>query len=750
MGPSAASAPLVGDRYELGAPIGEGTFAVTHRGRDTKLGRVVALKILRAQFAADRQFVGRFEREARHAASVSHPNTVDVYDYGSHGGTFYIAMQYVPGRDLKRVLNEDGPLEAPVTARVAGQVLRGLAAIHAAGIIHRDIKPQNVLIGPDGVARVTDFGVAHAAVDEGLTSHGTTVGTASYMAPEQARGGALSEATDLYAVGVVLFELLTGRLPFEAANPMAVMLAHLQRLPPRPSEIAPDRDIPPAIEAVVMRALAKDPADRYPDAGAMGAALSAAARTPRDGDDDRLTMLVEPRTAAARTAAWPVTRSEASAAVPVARTPVGPRHGAAPDGAVRVPRAPVAPPPLPVRRRRSLAWLGPVLFAALAALVAGGVVLASLGGNGDGNDGGGEQQPPAVAGVTDATASPPPSPGAGTTPTRGSIGAITAAERTETPSATATPSPVLTATEPPVPTTVPPTATATDPPIPTRTPVPPTPTATVAAPTETATATAVPPTRVPPTATAVPPTATRIPPTATEVPPTEPPSPTSTPVEVEPLTATSDAAAVESSGASQTLAFPASSWEGGMPIDASQYGGVEGVAVYGANSLNPSATLTFALDEAPTGETVITFLTMDDESGGSVPIAIELDGRQIYEGASNFPDYDPSNVAWAQAEMRVEAGGLESGEHTLTVRNLDPSSNVGLPPYVLLGEVTIQTDTVASAEALAADAPVADAPVAVTSSNSRGRGGRGSGTAKTEQDDKQERDKGEDDEGEDD
>jgi hypothetical protein len=193
------------------------------------------------------------------------------------------------------------------------------------------------------------------------------------------------------------------------------------------------------------------------------------------------------------------------------------------------------------------------------------------------------------------------------------------------------------------------------------------------------------------------------------------------------------------------LTFPASSWEGGMPIDASAYGGVEGVAVYGSNSTNPSATLTFTLDAAPVGETVVSFQALDDEFEGSVPIAIELDGQRVYEGPSNFPDYDPSNVTWAPATMRIEAGGLGSGEHTLTIRNLDPSDNVNLPPYVLLGEVTIEAEA-----APAAAGPAANAPAAVTrsGSNSRGRGGRGGDTAKTENGDKQGRDKDQSKEGE--
>lgn len=267
---------VLGGRFEIQEQIGHGAFAVTYRGRDLRLARSVAIKVLRAPHATDPTFVQRSEREARAAASVSHGNVVDVYDFGQHGDLLYLVMQYIEGEDLKHLITREGPLPPRRAVEISLQILAGLAAIHAAGIIHRDIKPENVMIGRDGIARVTDFGIARGAEDIGLTTAGTTVGTASYMAPEQAQAGTLMEATDLYSVGVVLYEMLTARLPFEASTIFALLLAHIQTPTVPLSVRAPSLHIPPALDAVVMRALAKRPEDRFADAPVMANALSAA------------------------------------------------------------------------------------------------------------------------------------------------------------------------------------------------------------------------------------------------------------------------------------------------------------------------------------------------------------------------------------------------------------------------------------------------------------------------------------------
>ena len=263
----------IAGRYEVQVEIGAGAFATTWRGVDQRLGRAVAIKILHAQLVRDPAYVQRFEREAQAAASVSHGNVVDVYDFGRQGDLLYIVMQYVAGEDLKRLIVRERLLPPERAREIVLQILAGLGAIHAAGIIHRDIKPQNVLVGSDGQVRVADFGIAHLDDQGQLTTAGTAFGTAAYMAPEQADGADIGPATDLYAVGVVLYELLTGTLPFAAPTPVAMMLAHRTEVPEPPSMRATRWPISADLDAVVMQALQKRPADRFHSAGAMGQAL---------------------------------------------------------------------------------------------------------------------------------------------------------------------------------------------------------------------------------------------------------------------------------------------------------------------------------------------------------------------------------------------------------------------------------------------------------------------------------------------
>lgn len=269
---------LVG-RYDVLEEIGSGATAITYRGRDRRLNRYVAIKIMRQDPGLDRSFFQRFEREARTAASVSHGNVVDVYDVGQEAGQLYIVMQYIDGEDLKHLITSRGALPLDRAREIIRHVLAGVGAIHAAGIVHRDIKPQNVLIGRDGIARVTDFGIAQAAMDSGLTTAGTTVGTAAYMAPEQAQGGQVTEASDLYSVGVMLYEMLTGVMPFESSTPMGMMLAHIQQQPIPPSERNDRAGIPAELDGVVLQAMAKDPRDRFRTASAMSRALESVSAT---------------------------------------------------------------------------------------------------------------------------------------------------------------------------------------------------------------------------------------------------------------------------------------------------------------------------------------------------------------------------------------------------------------------------------------------------------------------------------------
>ena len=262
---------LVATRYELHDRIGTGGAAVVHKAHDKRLDRTVAVKVLRDELATDPEFVERFEREARAAARINHPNVVAVHDYGAYGDTAFIAMEYVDGESLKDRLRRVGRFSTDEALRIARGILAGLSVAHAGGLVHRDVKPQNVLLGRDGTVKLVDFGIAQTAALAGLTQTGMAVGTAAYMAPEQVRGAATGPATDVYAVGCVLYEMLTGRPPFDGVTPIEVALHHLNDAPKMLSELV--EDVPPEIETAVMRALAKDPAERFPSAEAMLAAL---------------------------------------------------------------------------------------------------------------------------------------------------------------------------------------------------------------------------------------------------------------------------------------------------------------------------------------------------------------------------------------------------------------------------------------------------------------------------------------------
>jgi serine/threonine-protein kinase len=252
--------------YTIEAAIGQGGMATVYRARRVADGQTAALKILREQFAADAEFVERFQREARAVASLTHPNMVQVFESGEADGVHFIAMEFVEGQDLKRRLRDlDGPLEIAEAVRIGVQVCEVLDYAHRRGIIHRDIKPQNILLTRDGGVKVTDFGIARALSAVTITQTGTVLGSVQYLSPEAARGEATGRAADIYALAVVLFEMVTGTLPFEGDSPIAVALKHLHEVPPSPGELNPE--VPPALEAVILRGMAKSPRHRYPTAG---------------------------------------------------------------------------------------------------------------------------------------------------------------------------------------------------------------------------------------------------------------------------------------------------------------------------------------------------------------------------------------------------------------------------------------------------------------------------------------------------
>ncbi|MBO9386565.1 MAG: protein kinase [Thermomicrobium sp.] len=263
---------VLNDRYRLDEPIGEGGMAVVYRGYDLLLGRPVAIKVLRGQFAADASFLRRFEREAQAAARLSHPNIVSVYDVGRDGAIHYIVMEFVPGKTLKQLILERAPIPLDETIRIIRQVAAALDYAHQHGLVHRDIKPQNILVDERGFVKVTDFGIAKGISDVSLTEAGFGMGTVHYVSPEQARGEPATPASDIYSLGVVIYEMLTNRLPFEADSPIGLAMKHVHEPPPPPRQFAPS--LPPAVEAIVLRALAKDPRQRFPTAGALAHALA--------------------------------------------------------------------------------------------------------------------------------------------------------------------------------------------------------------------------------------------------------------------------------------------------------------------------------------------------------------------------------------------------------------------------------------------------------------------------------------------
>ena len=266
---------VVDGRYRVLERIGSGGMADVWCAEDTHLQRRVALKILHYRFAQDREFVERFRREAEAAAGLQHPNVVGVFDRGQVDRTYYIAMEFIDGRSLKELIDAGlGPEEA---VRIVRQILEAARFAHQRGVIHRDLKPQNVIVDAEGKATVTDFGIARAGVSE-ITQTGSVMGTAHYLSPEQAQGLEVTAPSDLYSIGVLLYEALTGRVPFEGDSAVAVALKQVSQAPQRPSAV--NSQVSPALDAIVMRALEKDPARRFQDADAFIAALDAAQRDP--------------------------------------------------------------------------------------------------------------------------------------------------------------------------------------------------------------------------------------------------------------------------------------------------------------------------------------------------------------------------------------------------------------------------------------------------------------------------------------
>ena len=333
---------LFDGRYQVVRKLGAGGMANVYLAEDQELGRRVAIKILNDRHANDEQFVERFRREAKNAAALSHPNIVSIYDRGEAEGTYYIAMEYLDGRTLKELIVQRGPAPVTVSVEYARQVLSALRFAHRHGIVHRDIKPHNVLVDAEGRVKVTDFGIARAGASQ-MTEAGSIVGTAQYLSPEQARGTDVDQRSDLYSLGVVLYELITGTLPFNGDTPVEIAMKHLSTVPELPSERRPD--VPRDLDLIVMRALAKDPDDRYESAEEMDADLERFLRG----------AAVSPLT---EESATQIMRAPTAPLAATAATMVSPPRRA----------APLPPPPVyydleePIQRRPVWPWLAALLF----------------------------------------------------------------------------------------------------------------------------------------------------------------------------------------------------------------------------------------------------------------------------------------------------------------------------------------------------------------------------------------------------
>ena len=312
----------IANRYEVEDLLGSGGMSSVFRAFDTGLERRVALKVLHEHFSDDPEYVERFRREAQAIARLSHPNIVTVIDRGEYEGRQFIVFEHVAGENLKELVEREGPLAVPQALALTHQVARGLAFAHEHGIVHRDVKPQNVLVNDDGAVKVTDFGIARSLErDEGLTMTGTLLGTSDYIAPEQARGEPVDERSDQYSLGVLLYELLTGCVPYEGENFMTVAVKHLRD--PVPSLRGARPDVSPRVEAVVRRAMAKRPEDRFPSTEALIAALETCMAEERAAGarDDGRTEIV---TVAPPEATTPPTRTDVVRPAPTFEPPAAP------------------------------------------------------------------------------------------------------------------------------------------------------------------------------------------------------------------------------------------------------------------------------------------------------------------------------------------------------------------------------------------------------------------------------------------
>ncbi|HKP53034.1 MAG TPA: protein kinase [Chloroflexia bacterium] len=665
-------------RYRLIEKVGEGGAAEVFRARDIRLDRIVAIKLLRPQYTHDAASRKRFVVEAKAAAALSHPNIVDIYDFGeADDGAMFLAMQFIEGKNLKDILHKRGRLSPAETITIAIQACYALTAAHSKGLIHRDVKPQNIMIDERGNAHLTDFGVVKALSGPSLTQSGMTFGTAAYLSPEQATGEPVGPASDIYALGCVMYECLSGQPPFTGDNPAIVAYKQVWEQPQPLHEMAPE--VFPSLESVIMRCLSKDPQRRYPNTEALAqelvtlsvsfnqptqaVSLGAMASLPNGGH-------------------WTPTGQRASAEmsqpIPMPATPTGGPGGRAgypgqsvanPPHSVPVPRVTPPPqkatsraqqssPPTPPPRapvlvntggRRDASWV-PMAVIALLLLGLGGVGV-WLGST-------------LIGPNNPASATPTATLGEVILPPTGTP---------QLPDATSTiaaPTAVLVLT---------PTETVT----------------LVITPTETL----APPTEVPPPPSETPEPPTPEPPTPTTEPPPEPTAEPTVIIEPEP-TATIEPAPVDDTPTPDpitetpgTITIQDTTFTGGYRNGNGLYHNVTATWVYGRGTQYHTMTASFDLDKAPKGEGSLTMVAVDSEDIAKTRIVIAINDTEIFSGPNPFPNdtvNDPSGPGnWGTHTWPVPSKTLRKGSNTLTISNQSLSNCIRCANFFMLDVATI-------------------------------------------------------------
>jgi serine/threonine-protein kinase len=673
---------LLAGRYLLLDKIGEGGAAVVYRARDQRLDRIVAIKLLRPQFTTDEASRKRFLNEARTAAGLNHPNVVDIYDFGENpDGSMFIAMQYIEGQNLKDLIHRRGHLSPADVVAIIPQVCNALTAAHSRGLIHRDVKPQNIMIDKRGNVLLTDFGIVKALSGPELTQTGMTFGTAAYLSPEQATGELIGPASDVYSLGCVMYEMLAGSPPFTGDNPAVVAYKQVWEQPRPLHDWAPEA--PPALENIVMRCLNKDPARRYPTAAALGAELTnlgVAFNRPTQA----VTLGAIPA-AAERAVSDDSTRpsAEVSHAIPMPAAPAQTTPSQTTPPPVRVqttglaggqvtrrvdpydPPSTIAPVQVPPRvqvvnpnSRISNAWL-PIALAivALGLLVCG---LAVSQGNIFGILGSGSATPTplTIPTPTALSASPTLAPIVVVTST-----ATLAATSTQTPAPptytpTYMPTAIITPTDTPLPPTDTPAPTIEVPP--TVTPAP--------QPTDT-----VPPTGLTPTILPLPTIALPLTPVLADT-PTVPALPF-TPIPA----------------GDNSVTIHGTSFQGGY-TNGKPYHGRSAEWVYGQGTPYNTMTASFSIGSNPKGPANMVIVGIDSEDPPKTPVRIQVNDQVVFEGPDPLPNDNgngpdgPGN--WGAANFHLGSKVLRKGVNSVTITNLDPSDKINYPIFVMVDTVS--------------------------------------------------------------